>query len=48
MSEDTLLPQLNDLSLTPKAPKAPKVIYDEVALKERWKILGVDAEQSNI
>jgi hypothetical protein len=45
MSGDTLLPQLNDLSLT---PKAPKVIYDKVALKERWKILGVDAEQSNI
>jgi hypothetical protein len=28
------------------ASKKPKAAYDVVALKERWKILGTDPEQS--
>lgn len=54
MSEqDTLSASLKDLTIkkeerkkTDATAKKPKAAYDVVALKERWKILGTDPEQS--
>jgi hypothetical protein len=54
MSADQVSESLKDLSLnndikkdTPTtAPPKPKATFDKVALRERWKILGTDAEQS--
>jgi hypothetical protein len=38
-------PSVTNTSIT-VSPK-PKAAFDKVALRERWKILGTDAEQSN-
>lgn len=39
----------NDKETATKLPAAkPKAAYDKVALKERWKVLGKDAEQSKL
>ncbi|KAI8641186.1 hypothetical protein BD408DRAFT_418538 [Parasitella parasitica] len=51
MSTKELTDSLKDLSLEsittePKRVSKPKVTYDKVALRERWKILGTDPEQS--
>ncbi|KAI8378530.1 hypothetical protein BD560DRAFT_389642 [Blakeslea trispora] len=52
MSTDEIADNLNSLSLEKKPseeekPKTnPKASYDKAALKERWKILGSDPEQS--
>ncbi|KAI8089239.1 uncharacterized protein BX664DRAFT_280052 [Halteromyces radiatus] len=44
---DDLTQQLKDISLdSTKKPATSKASYDKTALKERWKILGKDAEQS--
>lgn len=44
--QDDLSSTLNNLSLAtkPKTTK-PKASFDKVALRERWNILGKDAEQ---
>lgn len=51
MSTNELTDSLKDLSLkndatVPEKTSKPKASYDKVALKERWKILGTDPEQS--
>lgn len=51
MSEqDTLSDSMKDLTIKKKSEtttaKKAKPAYDVVALKERWKILGTDPEQS--
>ncbi|CAO0800325.1 unnamed protein product [Mucor circinelloides] len=51
MSTNEITDSLKDLSLknetdAPKKTTKPKATYDKAALKERWKILGTDPEQS--
>lgn len=51
MSTNEITDSLKDLSLkketdAPKKTIKPKATYDKAALKERWKILGTDPEQS--
>lgn len=53
MSTNGIADSLNDLSLktdiaAPKKSPKSKASYDKVALRERWKILGTDAEQSKL
>lgn len=54
MSVDQVSNSLEELSInkdtkinTPTCLSKPKATFDKVALRERWKILGTDAEQSN-
>lgn len=46
--QDDLSHSLEELSIEKKAPAVKKTnaTYDKVALRERWNILGKDAEQS--
>ncbi|KAI8080193.1 uncharacterized protein B0P05DRAFT_79837 [Gilbertella persicaria] len=50
MSAEEVTDNLKDLSLNKQTTEKPKqelkAAYDKAALKERWKILGTDAEQS--
>lgn len=53
MSTNELTDSLKDLSLkndasVPEKISKPKASYDKVALRERWKILGTDPEQSKL
>ena len=54
MNTDEVVDNLNNLSLEKSSSEAekskakPKPGYDKAALKERWKILGSDPEQSNV
>lgn len=44
--QEDLSNTLNDLSLNTKSTiTKPKASYDKAALRERWNILGKDAEQ---
>lgn len=52
-STSDMTDSLNNLSLkndtdVPKKTTKAKATYDKVALKERWKILGTDPEQSTL
>lgn len=47
--QDDLSSTLNDLSLSSKTKTVkPKASYDKAALRERWNILGKDAEQGKL
>ncbi|CEP18015.1 hypothetical protein [Parasitella parasitica] len=51
MNTNKLSDSLKELSLengatAPKKTSKPKAAYDKIALRERWKILGTDPEQS--
>lgn len=48
--QDDLSNSLQELSLNKEEPviKKTKASYDKVALRERWNILGKEAEQSKL